>query len=155
MRPEELRVGNIILGNGKIITVTDIRRNELVELGYKGSVNGDVSDDPYRSNEAPWLAKCSGIPLTEEWLIKFGFSYPKNQSSFYWIKLSASLFNINPDNGVVWINNPVGEPFNNPALIEYVHQLQNLYFALMGHELIIKTEREPDEEWKNKSAPYL
>ena len=66
------------------------------------------------------------IPLTEEWLVKFGFEEALNgwwsddelwsyeNKKFY---LGASTYLAN---------------------ITYVHQLQNLYFALTGEELIAK-----------------
>lgn len=130
MKATELRIGNWVHIGGKDTQVYELYSDVLTTTLDKGMyeyIYGVV--DP--------------IPLTEEWLIKFGFGRPKNNGSFYWIKLSASLFNINPDNGVVWINTPAGEPFNNPALIEYVHQLQNLYFALTGKELELQEQPQP------------
>ena len=62
------------------------------------------------------------IPLTEEWLLKFGF---KKNSEFY-------------ENGKVILieeNNSFHLAFLNCSSIKYVHQLQNLYFALCGEEL--------------------
>lgn len=64
------------------------------------------------------------IPLTKEWLIRFGFEEYGNG----W------------HNGLIWyVNNKCW--FGKSPIIEnikYVHQLQNLYFALTGEELTIK-----------------
>ena len=79
------------------------------------------------------------IPLTEEWLIKFGFERNDNtklSDSFYWIMVGRSELHINPDNGVLWIHRNENI-FNNPCLVKHVHQIQNLYFALTGEELIL------------------
>lgn len=69
-----------------------------------------------------------GIPLTEEWLINFGFVLKKYSMLIpYWtngrIELSQSL-----NFKCCYINRK----------INYVHELQNLYFATIGEELIIK-----------------
>ena len=59
------------------------------------------------------------IPLNEEWLIKFRWNPPKD------IGVSFSLTTDE-------IHFVAGNYYKK---IEYVHQLQNLYFALTGQEL--------------------
>ena len=72
------------------------------------------------------------IPLTEEWLLKFGFE--KQSRRFYvlnnWVveyREGTKLFNFVAE-----------EPID--IIVKYVHQLQNLYFALTGEELTFKSE---------------
>jgi hypothetical protein len=80
------------------------------------------------------------IPLDKKWLLDLGFMPNDNtehSDSFYAIAVGGSALHVNPDNGVVWIYRDKGI-FNNPCLIDSVHQLQNLYFALTGEELTIK-----------------
>jgi len=67
------------------------------------------------------------IPLTEEWLLNFG--YTKEDSNFW--NLGHIVWEY--DGGVFICN-------KNGITLKYVHQLQNLYFALTGRELTIKTE---------------
>ena len=75
------------------------------------------------------------IPLTKEWLLKFGFKHNR----YY------DMYNIRIHNNVpLWVTiiDGVGRVSitTNPiklADINYVHQLQNLYFALTGKELKI------------------
>jgi hypothetical protein len=104
--------------------------------------------DPF--NNFMWVESQEGIedfisfepiPLTEEWLIKFGFD--KRESSV----CDAFYIGINPITkdwlfDIVWLKNMMdysyeGFPFyrNGHHKIQYVHQLQNLYFALTGEEL--------------------
>tara|TARA_R110000850_G_scaffold78390_1_gene169585 strand:+ start:184 stop:555 length:372 start_codon:yes stop_codon:yes gene_type:complete len=77
------------------------------------------------------------IPLTEEWLLKFGFiSTITNGEKGYYKKfdqiedfeisrkIGYEVFYIETKFNIVQINN--------------LHQLQNLYFALTGEELTIK-----------------
>lgn len=72
------------------------------------------------------------IPLTEEWLLKFGFIW--SESHGLWILKSSGSFNLCENSGyykLSFYNNLIGEQFNS------VHQLQNLYFALTEKELEI------------------
>jgi hypothetical protein len=125
MKAEELRIGNLI----KWKSTGDIEK--VVKIGYNNVNNVHESD-------------LNPIPLTEEWLVKFGFKkkYSSVSDSFY--------IGINPVTkdwmfDIVWIKSMInysyeGFPFyrNGHFRIESVHQLQNLYFALTGTELTIK-----------------
>jgi hypothetical protein len=81
---------------------------------------------------------CKPIPLNEDWLVKFGFAQYKDPESIYYSKEFEGLFNFD-------LRRSFGFPnfiweFNDmPLFVDYVHQLQNLYFALTGEELTIKT----------------
>lgn len=124
MKANELRIGNSVHFSGEVIRV------ELI----------DTCEVWFGERQEADLDECSGIPLTEEWLLKFGFEKNDNKSfsdAFLFIMVGGSKLHINPDNGVVWIVRD-GNIFNNPQLIRFVHQLQNLYFALTGEELEIK-----------------
>jgi len=81
---------------------------------------------------------CSGIPLTEEWLLKFGFvkeeltidgnsSYKK---VFYFLGTNKEDF----VEGLYWDN----DEMTGYEHVKHVHTLQNLYFALTGEELTIR-----------------
>jgi hypothetical protein len=122
MRSNELRIGNYVQHLNTELQVCQIFLDSFqgMFIGGKGVYTLEYS---------------KGIPLTEEWLIKFGFE--DHNGSFFKIPVGISELHINPDNGVVWIENNKSV-FNNPALIDYVHQLMNLYFALTGTELTIK-----------------
>jgi hypothetical protein len=77
------------------------------------------------------------IPLSEEWLVKFGF---KKTVEVTWSFGYEKEYNVyrkedltyNGIQAAWWYN---GLLKNQP---EFVHQLQNLYFALTGSELTIK-----------------
>jgi hypothetical protein len=72
------------------------------------------------------------IPITEEWLIKFGF-----EKNSYWFKDDNMLRFGLIDNKLHCSigNDENGFLYNR---INYIHQLQNLYFALTGQELEFK-----------------
>lgn len=138
--PQELRIGNWIHFNGKDTIVTAIRDNELPELGYKGSVDVKffLTDTTY-TYESPWLAKCTPIPLTEEWLLKFGWKsvgelHPTFKFQNYLIEAS-----------LMWDSWVLRQIINDKeslaiAVFEYVHTLQNIYFSLKGQELTLLSE---------------
>lgn len=82
--------------------------------------------------------KAKPIPLTEEWLLNFGLEYFEGWDDmiFYrennweqkndWFELHKTL------QGFIF------EDFRSQN-IKYVHSLQNLFFALTGEELTLKT----------------
>jgi hypothetical protein len=114
MNANELRIGNKVLNQyGDIETITELS---------KIIANFETGCSTYGIIEP--------IPLTEDWLIKFGFK--KNKTHFY----EKGRFVYRHDFGWKilenWVKDWVGV-----AEIKYVHQLQNLYFALMGKELTI------------------
>lgn len=74
------------------------------------------------------------IPLTEEWLVKFGFEKSIYHCDIY--ELNKNGFEISFDFKDRVINGCYLECIE--LDIKYVHQLQNLYFALIGKELTIK-----------------
>jgi hypothetical protein len=77
------------------------------------------------------------VPLTEEWFLKFGFElktdvYFSNikYKDQCWVNFSFCI--------AVWRNGNFMYDWNGGNIqIKYVHQLQNLYFALIGKELTI------------------
>jgi hypothetical protein len=70
--------------------------------------------------------KYSPIPLTEEWLLKFGFD--------------RNILNANHNDIIYYSENNIAIKgmlgMVKPSQCIYVHQLQNLYFALTNEELI-------------------
>lgn len=74
-----------------------------------------------------------GIPLTEEWLVKMGFEKRVDGDDFniwHWYELQ-----ILPDIAFVQGNLDVFILDHDNIRVQFVHQLQNLYFALTGEEL--------------------
>ena len=72
------------------------------------------------------------IPLTEEWLLKFGFK--KDTMSFWGGWLSPS-FDLGSQLRIRTYSEDTYQM--REVRLKHVHQLQNLYFALTGEELII------------------
>jgi hypothetical protein len=126
MKASELRIGNSIMQDDDLVFVTWWRL-ELME-------NNKIEYKP--------------IPLTEEWLLKLGFSMDDEYLSM-WINDYKYCFKYRDwaKNWAFYIEytdspHPKDENQKYPVSfdIRYVNQLQNLYFALTGEELEIKDE---------------
>ena len=82
------------------------------------------------------------IPLTEEWLLKFGFTERsfKGYNRKFYKTVNNILFVIPFCISFDSINYyyPVDEEYQIFINLKYVHQLQNLYFSLTGEELTLK-----------------
>jgi hypothetical protein len=78
------------------------------------------------------------IPLTEEWLLKFGFDNINSRE--YGIKCGSCWMSLNNPKDMGEWQDYYCWTYDRFKFIElkYVHQLQNLYFALTGNELEIK-----------------
>ena len=119
----ELRIGNLIQDEGTIYTVSEISMMGIDCFNDKDSFGDwivDAGEDEFEF-----------IPLTEDWLIKLGF-FEKYGSCYN--RLNIKLFTLidsEDDDG-----NLKGEfIFDGTLEVKYVHQLQNLYFALTNGEL--------------------
>lgn len=75
------------------------------------------------------------IPLTEEWLVKFGFEFSDWLGDWLgsWDLKDGCFGLLKTANGTFIFESKSGNPE-----IHFVHQLQNLYFALKGEELTVK-----------------
>lgn len=88
------------------------------------------------------------LPLTEEWLLKFGFKEEQEETEILRVHWFKKLYNsenevgefcYNPSSLRTAIGYVDGEDYGYAGYkIRYVHQLQNLYFALTDEELIVK-----------------
>jgi hypothetical protein len=77
------------------------------------------------------------IPLTEEWLLKFGFRVKENdwysiKTKNRWIRFEISL---NKKRCILFDTKEI--KYCDKCFVNYIHQIQNLYFALVGEELTI------------------
>jgi hypothetical protein len=109
---------------------SEFRRGNIVEWNRKPFVISRIFDDSVE-NEL-WckpIDEIHPIPLTKEILLKCGFEilpwgYVKKSSMDFGIRLNLKTFNYEVSG-------------NNSVKIQYLHQLQNLYFALTNEELKI------------------
>jgi hypothetical protein len=79
------------------------------------------------------------IPLTEEWLLKFGFVSERTAFLMgFHNKLFSGLISVEYDKLVQMHIISIGE-FKDITRVAFIHELQNVIHALTGEELILKT----------------
>jgi hypothetical protein len=109
LKPQDLRIGNLVYDNlGGILKIKGIQEESV-------------------------LFHINPIPLTEEWLLKMGF-YKDEDLSFRWYfdYKDYSVLTYDLDDNCV----KIGDSWDF-AKATYVHQLQNLTYALTNEELTI------------------
>ena len=137
--PKELRIGNYIK-NGRIEEWVVLP----ADIGLLDVINTEDCEDWEKEIYKP-------IPLTPEWLERFGFVKPEEDWDYI---TNTRVINPRPlepelkgdlcfiiwgdmtiEAYILYDGDPDGTLIAKP---EYVHQLQNLYFALTGEELTQK-----------------
>lgn len=144
--PQELRIGNLV-------------RLRNSEIDIEACVNG-VWNDTARGRSSVHLEgngiintidQIEGVPLTEEWLEKFGFEKNVTPVTDFFnialpgigdktmkvtIEFGNQYASVADKGDLVILRN---SDFHGQFM---VHELQNLYFVLTGEELTIKVEEE-------------
>lgn len=126
MRQSELRRGNwVISDSGKVSQIKGVNLQSepagawpIVEIEHIGNYVSDLKP----------------IPLTEEWLNKLGFTEKEEWPS----RLGTNFFN-KKRNVVIGLSNRYGKTIRlvsdrhvDVYMIDYVHELQNIYQYLTG-----------------------
>lgn len=140
MKVQELRIGNwIMIPYQNAPIAIPAHKTEVQGITIFGEVL--TNNTPEHEGLKTHFNHISGIPITEEWLLKFGFEcwLEKPNGGFY------VLHNVIDGTSDFEVTLEGGEAY--PSIDEnciywgktlYVHQLQNLYFALTGNELTIE-----------------
>lgn len=124
IKANELRIGNYVLTCHGV----DLKIYGIIS---KGNTGGYL------------LETLKPIPITEEWLLGFGFEYINIDNDYhiyasldhnYYLQIDVRK---NTDEYTI-LDNSVDD-LRDFALvkIKYIHQLQNIYFALTGEELTL------------------
>ena len=115
MKSNELRIGNLVNANGDMLSVT----------------GADIAYFDFNGNDY------SPIPLTPEILEKAGFS--KGEKWFIHQVYYRNYFDLCVNRNEIIYGQKTEHGFDKRSInIKYLHQLQNLYFALTGEELPIE-----------------
>lgn len=118
MNENEVRIGNWVK------SPIEYSGGEEVVIGHLG-----VDKDGYNH----YIDHCNPIPVTEDWLVRFGAYWSGDQ-----LLLNIGVFQLSSFLPML----PGGEYrmcFKDIFIkeVKYVHELQNLYFALTGKELVL------------------
>jgi hypothetical protein len=120
----ELRVGNLVLYRGEEMLVCDIigTAGQSLVLVASPEVQGGYFQETDPERVFP-------TPLTTKWLVKLGF-FPDNQD--------CDVYQHENRHHIYVLENKMAYRVPGTTLLDigHVHQLQNLYFALTGEELL-------------------
>ena len=118
MKTSELRIGNLVYG------IDDYKDTALPIY----SINGDdtirlkVGNESIGCYSVDWIKP---ITLTKEWLVKFGFDGLYKNDDFFFELIH---------NDIIGFRLSIDGQYGYKE-IKYIHELQNLYFALTRKEL--------------------
>jgi hypothetical protein len=133
MKANELRIGNWVKFEGNFYQINSINDNDTVEL---------MGDGYWHLPGRYHIRYIKPIKITEQWLINANMKLVGKFSNQRYLRVKKHKFDISqitfsPVERLVRLESGYKESILIPH-IKYVHQLQNLYFALMGKELKIK-----------------
>ena len=129
MKASELRISNMLLFDGQPQYVSSIHSDDTIRLSWK--IGGECHGC-YKTNDK----RIEPIPLTEEWLEKTELK--RHHYDYY-----CSSYMIRQVDQNEWIvkfyPSDIGsaKEINGALTLKYVHQLQNLHFAITGEELTL------------------
>lgn len=122
LKASDLRIGNLILKNGKIYEITSLFFVDLHDGTIRENYNNNYVIEP--------------IKLTEEWLNKLGL----NVNKWFCENSYCVVEDKTDDTSYGWCMKVQNASHTKEIEFGYfkcVHELQNLYFALTGSELTV------------------
>lgn len=131
INPKELRIGNLVYWK-YVISEISVIGNQAVRFNTDAKTESCVFEPK----------EIHPIPLTHELLLKIGADYDDHRPFDEFYDFESYYFECSKLTNVAIHYSHNNKKFYYPkyeiAPIEYLHQLQNLYFALTGEELEIK-----------------
>jgi hypothetical protein len=127
MKAQDLRIGNLVYGvSDRIETVSAIYGDNRIQTHIPQLAESYYEED---------VALFEPIPLSEDILLRLGFEKVKSdyeEAETYDFYLGIIYFNM------ANTSTKISGKYCLSFIPDYVHQLQNLYFALTGTELTFK-----------------
>lgn len=141
MNVQELRIGNIVFD-------TKLKQPDVVICVEADGERVYLQNQGYTPIEA-----VEGVRLTKEWLLRFGFAGVQDFVDEDLLEIKYKDFDLEDTRMWVWLNGEVCIANNEHAKSKdflscyiartiYVHQLQNLFAAITGEELVLDAEKE-------------
>ena len=132
MKTTDLRINNhvqLIFPDGEITAIVEVIKWDSLALNIDGRIGWYDSTG------------IKPIPLTEQWLLDFGFEDEGGDDYVVTKGEHTLLLTVEKDSisvSLIYLHGAYNSQYIFLKDILYVHQLQNLYFALMQEELILK-----------------
>lgn len=131
IQPQELRIGSLANWGVKLATVKGIHTDTVLH-NKQPHLYVDIEGLENLPYYCVTLSDLTPIPITPEILERCGFSQFKTSvwrnGRLQWVGSLVYLKNEDTD-----------ECYYIPTIVDYLHQLQNLYYSLTNQELTFKT----------------
>lgn len=122
MNPNEIRTGNYLYFNNKVI---------------RASSKLKLSTFIYFLFGINKLKYCKPIPISKKWMEDFGYTCFKNTSESRFYELCASLDGIlKKDILIIDAHDSISGNWAKLCEIKYIHELQNIVYSIKKTELI-------------------
>lgn len=128
MEAKELRIGNYVKAFDGVASIG------WPEVGKKFQIDLCVFELLSNEDNGYSMQFIEPIPLTEQWLLDFGFEFMSSQQgqTYYHINGWTVLYTYGS-----WYYS-TSKSITIGLKLQFVHQLQNRYFSLVGEELTLK-----------------
>jgi hypothetical protein len=149
MKATELRIGNLVNINeetridntNELPLINPLFKIERIDEDGEIIIYSEINNLHIHCD----LESIQPIPLTEEWLFKFGFHLRDGFSNTFKLNIEkhqydCSEITYSEKEGLLRFSNGKEKGTTLIPHIKHVHQLQNLYFSLTGEELTIKQQ---------------
>ena len=136
---KELRLGNLVFGIGnKVMKVAKIETPQF--SNWNGADDFHIVLEHLEKKDYYMECGVNPIPLTEEWLLKLGFEKDKDDN--FSLNFNKEIFTLFPPLSVRreqknYIFKISWGGLSRYRELKYVHELQNIFFALTSSELNI------------------
>ena len=140
LKPEDLRINNWVIIDNRPVKVESISESGINIQAVGGYYAGEASTEceGYFEKWAKHIPQIEPISLTADILEKCGFEYDKiDRVEFYYFQISPDEKFMSNETGVYYGIQGVSQHHWVKQPCKYIHQLQNLYYALTGNELQI------------------
>lgn len=129
----ELRIGNYILYKGNNAEITGIQLKHIEARSFYR----EAKPPTYLENSSLRIEDCNPIPITSELLLECGFVYNAVDDCFDRLNLRVRILGYSIC-AFIGFEVGFGKEWHDANIeIKSLHQLQNLYFSLIGKELEI------------------
>ena len=119
--------------------ITELRIGNLIKYAnHKGHIGNEYFVDLDILKEIQEGIKYQPIPLTEEWLSKLGFGFVSHKAGQIYYRHRSNGWTVLHSYGK-W-HYSTSQSVCLGKELKYVHDLQNLFFSLIGDELELEIE---------------
>lgn len=130
--PNQIRRGNLFNVDGGVMMRVAVERFYIDDQDRDCAILGTTMELLKRTCTCP-IELLEGIPVTEDELVNLGFEWDMVTAMFYYDGIGVID---NGEQGYYAILTPHDYLLSVP--VPYLHNLQNLYFAVKGEELPVK-----------------